>query len=108
MPRYLVRCVPCASGPGEAWRDFRGISGSLTVEADDRPSAYAWLYKRFKRPGQEVKVTPRYGPSGQKSREGQLLGFSEEELKAVRELGVPIEAGYPKDGVQIEDIISLE
>jgi hypothetical protein len=108
MPRYLVRCVLGASRPGEAWREFGGISGSLTVETDSRPSAYAWLYKRFKRPGQDVKVTPRYGASGRESQEGQLLGFSEQELKAVRELGVPIEAGYPKDGVQIEEIISLE
>jgi len=107
MPRYSVRCVLCATESGATWSNFGGIAGALPVEADNRPFAYAAVYKYFSQYGQEVKVTPRYGDSGQDSQTGPLLGFSEEELNTVRELGIPIEAGYPKDGVQIEEIITV-
>jgi hypothetical protein len=94
---FLVNYVEDA---GDGHSHFLGVKrASHPVDVDNRAAAYIAAFKYFKRHDQEdVKVIEQ---------NGSPLGLSNEELGIIRDSGIPIEEGYPKCGVQIEEILPL-
>jgi hypothetical protein len=93
---FLVKYV---EGAGDGLSHFLGVKrGSHSVDADNPAAAYIITFRYFTQRNQDVKVIER---------NGSPLGFSNEALAIIRDAGVPIEEGYPKSGIQIEEILPL-
>ena len=86
-------------GAGDGYSHFLGVRrGSYPVDVDNRAAAYITVFRYFTQRNQDVKVIDQ---------NGSPLGLSNEELGIIRDSGVPIEDGYPKCGIQIEEILPL-
>jgi hypothetical protein len=106
MPKFLVRYVEGASSRGEDRSVFVGPSReTYMVEATGRANAYIMAYQYFKEQGHDVSVVAVGEASSDKSRP---LGFSDEELRIIRDAHIPVDAEFPNSGVQIEEIVPDE
>ena len=74
------------------------MGSSSTINAENRVDAFVKLYKNLL---QEGDVTVISHVDGQET----PLGFDKGELEAIRSAGIPLNLGFPKAGVQIEQII---
>lgn len=93
---FLVNYV---EGAGDGLSHFLGVKrGSHSVDVDNPAAAYITAFRYFTQRNQDVKVIEQ---------NGSPLGLSNEELAIIRDSGVPIEDGYPKCGIQIEEILPL-
>lgn len=102
MPNFKVRLVGGRSSGTSQQSGFVGIGGSMVIEAKDRVDAYIIVARQLSEQGAEVTVLDHV--TGLTT----PLGFTPDEWEIIRQAGVPMTPGYPKDGYQIEQIVQVE
>jgi hypothetical protein len=100
MSKFKVQSVNGASTKSQCREDFMGRHQSSTIEAPNRAEAFIRIFRQFTESGNEVTVLH----ADQKK---NPLDFTPEDLEAIHSAGILVQTGYPKHGIQIEQIIPL-
>lgn len=98
MQNFEVRFVLGESTGSDESFNFKGQNGSATYEARSRVHALEQFYKEFSSMAVDEFTVLAEHPSG------SPLGFSDEEISEIKELDLSFIPGYPKSGIQIEEI----
>jgi translation initiation factor 1 (eIF-1/SUI1) len=100
MSKFKIRFVEGSAASSNSRTDFQGFPDSVKIEAESRVDAYMKVYRDFSQQGKDVTVIEHV--DGQE----HPLNFTKEELETIHAAGVPLELGYPKAGIQIEQIVT--
>lgn len=100
MYKYQIRYTEGKSISNDTSKKFSGLRAYKIIEAPNKVLAF----KKFHDSNGLDEITGLAEPYP----DGSPLGFSENEMKELEETGILLKDGYPKNGIQVEEIIPKE
>ncbi len=98
MNTYQIRYVEGKSSSKNGDENFFGLRYFQLIEAPSRMEAF----KEFHRTIDSGEITGLAHPYG------SPIGFSKNEIQELKEAGISLKAGFPQNGIQVEEIALKE